>query len=69
MASDDIPNTQIGRNNADFSIQLNRSIKELQHLVEVYHEHGHAGEAEEIYRTLVRLKVQRGDQFQGPESA
>lgn len=66
MASDDIPNAQTGDNRADFSIQLNRSIKELQHLVEVYHEHGHDGEAEEIYRALVRLKVRRGEQFRGP---
>jgi hypothetical protein len=71
MEADNAPNARPGDDTgADFSAQLNRSIQELHHLVEVYHDHGHADEAQEIYLAIIRIRGRMGDQSNstGPPS-
>jgi len=68
MESDALPNARTADREADFSTELNRSIQELHHLVEVYHEHGHSEEAEEIYRTIVRIRGRLSDRPKGGEN-
>jgi hypothetical protein len=56
MDSTNVSNARTGAPPGALSAQLNRSLQELQHLAEVYHQHGHTDEAREVYRMIIRIK-------------
>jgi len=56
MSSADKSDNRTNNANTDLGCHLDRSLVELHHLVEVYHQHGHADEAKEIYRTITRMR-------------